>query len=96
MTEGGEFRQLLLVSGGRWGVSGERSFRDGPKKSNSQSLAHLIECALSLVEEAVHNALAEVAIVIVIHLEDLFESGLVDTLAHVVEGGRCLLGLGGG
>lgn len=59
-----------------------------------QSLAHLIEGALGLVEEPVDDALAEVAVVVVVHLEDLFKGRLVDAFIHLGEGRRRLLGLG--
>ena len=47
--------------------------------SHSHALVHFCESALRLVEEAVHDALAEVALVlIIVHLEDLLEGGGVD------------------
>lgn len=89
VTQRGEFRQLLLVSG--WGMlAGCRDLSE----EYLQSLAHLVEGALRLIEETVHNTLAEVAVIIVVHLEDLFEGRLVDALVHLVEGGRCLVVLG--
>lgn len=61
---------------------------------NSQSLLHLLECTLGLLEEPIDNTLAEVAIVVVVvHFENLFKSRLVDGVGHVGELRRALLGL---
>lgn len=47
-----------------------------------------------MVEETVHNALAEVTILLVIvHLKDLFECALVEDFLIIREFGRALLGL---
>ena len=55
---------------------------------------NLFEGNLGLVEETVHNALAEVTILLVIvHLKDLFECALVEDFLIIRELGWALIGL---
>lgn len=58
-----------------------------------QSFLHLFECAFGLLEETKDDTLAKVAIVVVVHFEDLFKGGLVDRVGHVGELGGGLFGL---
>jgi hypothetical protein len=49
---------------------------------------------MRLVEEAVDDTLAEIAVLVVIHFQDLLESALIDELLDIGELGRSALGLG--
>ena len=52
---------------------------------------YLLEGVLGLVKETVHDALAEVAVLlIIIHLKDLFECALVEDFLVIRELGRAL------
>lgn len=59
-----------------------------------QSLLHLLECAVGLLEKSKYNTLAEVAVVVIVHFEDLFKGGFVDRVGHVGELRGTSLGLG--
>lgn len=55
---------------------------------------HLVEGAFSLLEKVEDNALAELALVlIVVHLENLLKGGRVDGVAGVRQAGGALLAL---
>lgn len=55
---------------------------------------HFVECIVGLIEEAVDDTFAEIAVIIVIHFQDLLESALIDELLDIGELGRSALGLG--
>jgi hypothetical protein len=61
---------------------------------NIQCALHFFERAMRLVEEAVDDTLAEIAVLVVIHFQDLLESALIDELLDIGELGRSALGLG--
>lgn len=61
----------------------ELLFRE--ERKGSQAIIHVFECVLRLVEEAVHDSVTEVSVVLVIvHLEYLLEGGGVDVFARGV------------
>jgi hypothetical protein len=64
------------------------------KTSNSQLLLHFLEGVFSLLEESIDDALAEIAVfLVIIHLKDLFECALIEDLLVIRQLGRALLGL---
>lgn len=58
-----------------------------------QSSLDLGERGLSLVEETVDDTLAEVTVIVIIHLQDLLEGTLVDKILDIGELRRRRLGL---
>ena len=50
-----------------------------------QRRLHLGESRLGLIEETIDNTLTEVAVVIIVHLEDLFKGAGIDELLHILE-----------
>jgi hypothetical protein len=58
-----------------------------------QSGLDIGECGFGLVEEAVNNASAEVAVVVIVHLKDLLKRTLIDEILDIGELGRGRLGL---
>lgn len=60
---------------------------------NSQLLLHFLEGVFSLLEESIDDALAEIAVfLVIIHLKDLFECALIEDLLVIRQLGRTLLG----
>ena len=68
MSEGGEFCEFLVVSAGELAPSSSLQ-----EESYLQRLSHLIEGAFGLVKKPVDNALAEISIFVVVHLQDLLK-----------------------
>jgi hypothetical protein len=48
-------------------------------------LIHLPECCLSLVEETVHDLTAEVPVVVIVHLKNLFKGWDINAIAEHVD-----------
>lgn len=59
-----------------------------------QRFLNLAECALGLLEKSVDDFLAEIAIVVVVHFQNLFKGRVVDAVGHFGKVRSGLLGLG--
>ncbi len=71
-----------------------RHERSNSKESDSQVCVHFLKGALSLLKEVVHDALAKLALVlVVVHLEYLLERGGVDVISAFWKRAGRLLGL---
>lgn len=66
----------------------QRRYRD------LQRFLNLLECALGLVEKSIYDFLAELAILVVVHFQNLVEGRMVDAVGHFGEVRGGLLGLG--
>ena len=90
VAEFGERLEVLLFAGG--GVSAGRARRERVE-AGSQVGVHLLKGALGLCEEVIDDALGELAVVVVVHLEDLLERVLVDAVLGAGDGHDAVLAL---
>jgi hypothetical protein len=62
-------------------------------RPNLQCIVHFGECLLRLFKEAVNNRLAELALVVIVHLQNLLEGQGVDAVAQIWQTNRALFAL---